>query len=75
MGKGSKQRPTDAVKFGSNWERIFNKGSDPLYESENPLERPFDMWSHVCQKDGGKILTAKHQACNWCGIKEDGSLD
>ena len=25
MGKGSRQRPTDAKRFSENWDRIFNK--------------------------------------------------
>ena len=51
-GKGSKQRPTDLQKYSDNWERIFAKTTgkvhqdglkpDYNYESDNPLERPFE---------------------------------
>lgn len=29
MGKGSKRRPEDKEKIASNWDRIFNKETDP----------------------------------------------
>ena len=43
-GKGSKPRPIkDMKKFDSEWDRIFNKEKKDLnYESDNPLERPFE---------------------------------
>lgn len=42
-GKGSKQRPTDQKKYADSWERIFgSKDRDLAYESDNPLERPYD---------------------------------
>ena len=81
MGKGSKMRPliVDRKKFENNWDRIFNKqNQDFMYESDNPAERPYDMWSHSCEKEGPRpatIYTQKGQACNWCGKYEDGSLD
>lgn len=45
-GKGSKPRPieVDRKTFESNWDRIFNKeNKDLAYESDNPLERPYDL--------------------------------
>ena len=47
-GKGSKRRPIDPKierqVFEDNWNRIFNKNKkqDLKYESDNPLERPFE---------------------------------
>ena len=46
-GKGSKRRPIDPKLerkvFEDNWDRIFNKDKKDLkYESDNPLERPFE---------------------------------
>ena len=42
-GKGSKRRPEDTKKFNDNWDRIFNKENKDLnYESDNPLERPYE---------------------------------
>ena len=44
-GKGDKRRPqrVDNKTFDSNWDRIFgNKNRDLKYESDNPLERPFE---------------------------------
>lgn len=81
-GKGSKRRPIDPKVerkvFEDNWDRIFNKDKQDLnYESDNPLERPFEptgVWQHYC-KNNGHMSIEKGQACNWCGIKEDGSLD
>ena len=81
-GKGSKRRPIDPKVerkvFEDNWDRIFNKDNQDLsYESDNPLERPFEpkgMWEHYCQHNG-PMAVAKGEACSWCGILEDGSLD
>ena len=45
MSKGSRRRPTkvDQKIVESNWDRIFNKEKKDLrYESDNPLERPFE---------------------------------
>ena len=47
MSKGSKRRPIDPKierkVFEDNWDRIFNKDKQDLnYESDNPLERPFE---------------------------------
>lgn len=44
-GKGDKPRPikVDRETFESNWDRIFNKDEKDLaYESDNPLERPYE---------------------------------
>ena len=42
-GKGSKRRPEDTKKFNDNWDKIFNKENKDLnYESDNPLERPYE---------------------------------
>ena len=46
MSKGSRRRPLDPKLerkvFEDNWDRIFNKDKKDLsYESDNPLERPF----------------------------------
>jgi len=68
-GKGSKPRPlaVDQKTFSDNWDKIF--------ESENPLERPFDMWRHECAKERVVLNVEKGKACNWCGQFEDGSFD
>ena len=45
MSKGSKRRPPKVERkvFEDNWDRIFNKEKKDLnYESDNPLERPFE---------------------------------
>lgn len=83
MSKGSKRRPIDpAVErkvFEDNWDRIFNKERKDLqYESDNPLERPFEpirMWKHECKKERAVMRVAEGQACNWCGQYEDGTND
>lgn len=63
-GKGDKRRPIDPKLerkvFEDNWDRIFNKKKD--------------LWDHNC-KHNGKLSVAKGEACNWCGMKEDGTLD
>jgi len=68
-GKGSKPRPlaVNHKTFSENWDKIF--------ESENPLERPFDMWRHECPKERIVLNVEKGKACNWCGQFEDGSFD
>ena len=68
-GKGSKPRPfsVDTETFHDNWDKIF--------ESENPLERPFEMWSHYCKRERASMRIMKGEACNWCGIKQDGTTD
>lgn len=68
-GKGSKPRPfsVDHKVFGDNWDKIF--------ESENPLERPYDMWRHECAKESAVMNVEKGKACNWCGLFEDGNTD
>ena len=63
-GKGSKRRPIDPKLerkvFEDNWDRIFKKKKD--------------MWDHHC-KHNGFISIQVGQACNWCGMNEDGTLD
>ena len=68
-GKGDKPRPlaVDRKTFSDNWDKIF--------ESENPLERPFDMWAHECEKERAVVSVEKGKSCNWCGKHEDGSND
>lgn len=43
-GKGSKPRPIyNRKQYEDNWDRIFNKEKKDLnYESDNPLERPYE---------------------------------
>ena len=44
-GKGSKRRPMHIAytTYDTNWDKIFNKEKKDLaYESDNPLERPYD---------------------------------
>jgi len=44
-GKGSAPRPRNVDKktWEENWERIFGKkDADAEYESDNPLERPYN---------------------------------
>jgi hypothetical protein len=83
-GKGDKRRPSlvPDQQISNNWDRIFNKENKDLkYESDNPLERPFeprDMWVHLCPKcESGlnAISVGVGQACNWCGKYEDGTSD
>jgi hypothetical protein len=39
MGKGSRQRPTDAEKYNANWERIFGmKESKEQQKDKTPKE-------------------------------------
>lgn len=81
-GKGSKARPfsVDQDTFSSNWDRIFNKMKDEYdpYESDNPLERPYNIsksfWKHSCKHEGDLEIQVG-EPCNWCGMKEDGSYD
>ena len=62
MGKGSKRRPqvVDIATFRDNWDAIFSKDS---------------MWNHFCEMDQTDLAVLKGQSCNWCGLKENGSLD
>lgn len=73
-GKGSKQRPTNLNKYEANWDRIFgDKSRNLAYESDNPLERPYNppsMWEHFCKHEGHISIETGH-ACNWCGMEED----
>ena len=46
--------------YADNWDRIFGKKKD--------------MWEHTC-KHNGVMDVDKGSACNWCGEKEDGTLD
>ena len=73
-GKGSKQRPYNHTTFNKNWDKIFGK-TDKAYESENPLERPFELWPHYCEKERASMRVMKGEACNWCGKFEDGTTD
>ena len=61
-GKGDKPRPIDVERkvFEDNWDRIFNKSKG--------------LWEHNC-KHNGVHFVEKGEACNWCGMKEDGTLD
>jgi hypothetical protein len=67
-GKGSKPRPfsVDQDTFGSNWDKVFKK--------EEPPKIPDGFWSHVC-KHNGEHAIAVGEPCNWCGMKEDGTVD
>lgn len=85
-GKGSKPRPfsVNQETFASNWDKIFNKDKQDLaFESDNPLERPYDpyyaegdkLWQHECPMEKSSMMVEKGKACNWCGQFENGSLD
>ena len=78
MSKGSKRRPTNESEYTKNWDRIFNKDNANLaYESDNPLERPYNpppVWQHYC-KNNGHMSIGKGEACSWCGLYENGTLD
>ena len=61
MSKGDKDRTTNKKAYDDNYDRIF--GNKDPYESENPLERPYepsavddaaDVMSKYERKDGGK---------------------
>ena len=44
MSKGSKQRPTDKIKFDTNWEKIFGKSKkERLRESDSDEHRESDL--------------------------------
>ena len=58
-------------KYAEGWDRIFGQRKRAFDET---IASPPDMWYHVCKHDGG-IHTNKGQACNWCGVKEDGTYD
>lgn len=70
-GKGDKPRKVDPDKYGAGWDRIFNQ---PKRGFNEPLDSGDAFWYHTC-KNNGPIHTMKGQSCNWCGIKEDGTLD
>ena len=57
-GKGSKPRPIkDMKKFDSEWDRIFNKEKKDLnYESDNPLERPFEPSPPSAVDDAADVM-------------------
>lgn len=65
-GKGDKRRPSTVDKntFDNNWDKIFNKKTKVLD----------GMWEHNC-KHNGLLFCSVDEACNWCGVKEDGSFD
>lgn len=48
-------------KYADGWDRIFG-----------PKDK--DVWQHYC-KNNGHMAIGKGQPCNWCGMKEDGTLD
>jgi hypothetical protein len=60
MSKGSKYRPVNREKFDSNWENIFKNKKD--------------MWEHNC-KNNGQMSIEAGKPCDWCGQKEDGTVD
>lgn len=60
MSKGSKYRPVNREKFDSNWENIFKNKKD--------------MWEHNC-KNNGQMSIEVGKPCDWCGQKEDGTVD
>ena len=62
-GKGSRRRPInpklEKKVFEDNWDRIFNKDKKDLrYESDNPLERPFEPEdvNETSQEEGPREL-------------------
>lgn len=81
-GKGSKRRPIDPKLerkvFEDNWDRIFNKNKKDLsYESDNPLERPYEpteWWTHYCGPHQGVVSVEKGSLCNWCALREEDYL-
>jgi hypothetical protein len=52
-------------EYLDGWDRIFGKKS---------LDKEPEFWYHVC-KHNGVMDVEKNQACNWCGEREDGTLD
>ena len=60
MSKGSKYRPVDRQKFDTNWDNIFKENRD--------------MWEHNC-KNNGQMSIETGKPCDWCGQKEDGTVD
>jgi len=51
--------------YRDNYDAIFRK---------KQVDNDNMFWYHKCKHDGESVV-AKGEACNWCGIKEDGSLD
>jgi hypothetical protein len=47
-------------EYADGWDRIFGNKKE--------------TWTHVC-KHNGTLDVGKGQSCNWCGEKEDGTLD
>jgi hypothetical protein len=48
-------------KYRDNYDKIFGK-------------KPPEVWQHYCKSEG-HLAIKKGSACNWCGIKEDGTFD
>ena len=60
-GKGDKRRPIDPKLE----RKVFEDNWDRIFNS---------TWNHNC-KGNGAMRVGKNEACNWCGMKEDGTLD
>lgn len=42
--------------------------------SQVQLPLPLDMWEHNC-KHNGRLSVIVGEACNWCGMTEEGGFD
>lgn len=49
--------------------KAYSEGWDRIFGNKKP-----ELWKHNC-KHNGEMSIAKGQSCNWCGEKEDGTLD
>jgi hypothetical protein len=54
--------------YDAGWDRIFGKNKERVDTVDS-------FWSHTCKIKNVKLSTKQGQACSWCGLKEDGSLD
>ena len=66
----SSRAPSSAYR--DNYDAIFRKKEERVATEDPSLERWF--WEHSCKHDGESVV-GKGEACNWCGMKEDGTLD
>ena len=74
--KNFREMQQDLTELNSDGNRDRGRyGEDLQYESGNPLERPFEMWSHYCEKERSSMRIMMGEACNWCGQYQNGKTD
>jgi len=53
--------------FTKNW---------PPKKPEKRTWPPSGIWTHRCRCENSQtVAVGKGESCNWCGLKEDGTLD